>query len=153
MSQVSDKRQQLLNNLLVIERLTCRLELFFFFFFFQYGYYFFLDSSVDAKLYAQTETSSQHVPLQMRREGYSREMGARGEKEMFELTGVSYVVIKVSPGRSTDCGARSAAEIKHDRVRLDHLLHMTHSLHVLADSRARGASPLARLVQKSLPRR
>lgn len=108
---------------------------------------------MDAKLFARTDTSSQNVPLLLRREGYSREMAIRGEKELFELSGVSYVVVKVSPGRTTSCRGRKATEINHDRVRLDHLLHMTHSLHVLANAKKRKKSAFVQMVQQSLNRK
>ena len=49
----------------------------------QYGYYFFLGKKVDAKLYAQTGSSSQTVPLLLRRHPYTEEMRLRDEKEFF----------------------------------------------------------------------
>lgn len=107
---------------------------------------------MDAKLFARTDTSSQNVPLLLRRERYTREMATRGEKELFELSGVSYVVVKVSPGRTTNCRGRTVTEINHDRVRLDHLLHMTHSLHVLANSKKRKRSPFIQMIEQSLNR-
>lgn len=106
----------------------------------QYGYYFFVHGNIDAKLYAQTNTSGQNVPLLLRRRNYSEKMGLRGEKEFFDLSGVSYVVMKVSPGRVLPKWDQSKSSVTHDRVRLDHLLHMTHSMHVLASVDKRKSS-------------
>lgn len=64
--------------------------------FLQYGYYFFLRDDIDAQLYAQTEASAQAVPLLLRRHPYDARMAQRGEKEYFPLTGVPYVVVRVS---------------------------------------------------------
>lgn len=99
----------------------------------QYGYYFFLRDKVDAKLYAQTDASSQNVPLLMRRQNYTVRMAARGEKEFFPLTGVSYVVMKVSPGCTHVPRERMRALVSENRVRLEHLLRMHHALEMLAD--------------------
>lgn len=99
----------------------------------QYGYYFFLRDKVEAKLYAQTDASSQNVPLLMRRQNYTARMAARGEKEFFPLTGVSYVVMKVSPGCTHVPRDRMRALVSENRVRLEHLLRMHHALEMLAD--------------------
>lgn len=66
----------------------------------QYGYYFFLSGTVDAKLYAQTGASSQSVQLLLRRHGYNAKAAKLNEKEYFPLTGMSYVVVKVTRGCS-----------------------------------------------------
>lgn len=72
----------------------------------QYGYYFFLRDDIDAQLYAQTEASAQAVPLLLRRDPYDRRMAARGEKELFPLTGVPYVVVRVSASSGSLCGTK-----------------------------------------------
>lgn len=64
----------------------------------RYGYYFFLNKKVDARLYAQTGASSQSISLLLKREGYLPKVV--NEKDYFPLTGVSYVVIKVTRGCS-----------------------------------------------------
>lgn len=67
----------------------------------RYGYYFFLSKKVDAKLYAQTGSSSQAVSLLLKRKG-----GGSGGKAYVPLTAASYVVVKVTKGCSP---------LRHDR--------------------------------------
>lgn len=64
----------------------------------QYGYYFFLNKPVDAQLFAQTGSSSQSVSLLLKRHGYDAARARKNEKEFIPLTGVSYVVMKVTRG-------------------------------------------------------
>lgn len=87
---------------------------------------------MDAKLYAQTDASSQNVPLLMRRQGYDERMAAAGEKEFFPLSGVSYVVMKVSAGCTPHPRERMRALAMENRVRLEHVLHMSVALEKLA---------------------
>lgn len=88
---------------------------------------------MDAKLYAQTDTSSQNVSLLLRRQGYSEKMRQAGEKQFFPLTGVGYVVLKVTPGLSSDMGNdRTEALAAENRGRLEHILHMSNALQMLS---------------------
>lgn len=100
--------------------------------FLRYGYYFFLGKKVDAKLYAQTGSSSQTVPLLLRRHPYTPEMGLRDEKEFFPLTGISYVVIKVSPGCSRKYGKSLKMMLQDHRNRLDNMLQMSAAMEMLS---------------------
>lgn len=98
----------------------------------QYGYIFFLSKKVDAQLYAQTNASSQCVQLMLRRETYTSKMRRKNEKEYFPLTGVSYVVMKVSEG----CGPINIEERdatrRHHRQRLDSMLQMSNAFEMLS---------------------
>eukprot|EP00177_Eucheuma_denticulatum_P004474 GFKZ01008135.1.p1 GENE.GFKZ01008135.1~~GFKZ01008135.1.p1 ORF type:complete len:501 (-),score=60.16 GFKZ01008135.1:656-2158(-) len=85
----------------------------------RYGYYFFLSRKVDARLYAQTGSSSQSVSLLLRRHGYNPWMVGRNEKEFFPLTGVSYVAIKVARGCSPLRKDRRDEVDKHRRRLLE----------------------------------
>lgn len=51
---------------------------------------------MDAQLYAQTNASAQTVPLLLRRMDPASVLSAKNQREFFPLTGVSYVVIRVS---------------------------------------------------------
>lgn len=99
----------------------------------QYGYYFFLSDKIDAKLYAQTGSSSGTVPLLLRRHPYTRAMKARGEKEFFPLTGLSYVVLKVTPEIQENLGSRNlkSVEVEH-RSRLENMLQMSNAVEMLS---------------------
>lgn len=46
------------------------------------------------------------MPLLLRRDPYDRRMAARGEKELFPLTGVPYVVVRVSASSGCLCGRK-----------------------------------------------
>lgn len=85
----------------------------------RYGYYFFLSRKVDAKLYAQTGSSSQSVSLLLHRHGYNPWMVGRNEKEFFPLTGVSYVAVKVARGCSPLHRDRRGDVDKHRRRLLE----------------------------------
>lgn len=105
----------------------------------RYGYYFFLSKPVDACLYAQTGSSSQHVTLLMRRRGYTEKHARKNEKEFFPLTGVSYVVVKVSKGvRRREGEVRSVMEVDH-RKRLENLLYMGNALEMLKKNVEKGS--------------
>lgn len=100
--------------------------------FLRYGYYFFLSKKVDAKLYAQTSSSTSTVPLLLRRSPYTEEMAARNEKEFFPLEGVSYVVMRVSRGvsdRTAPCAGESAEE---HRQRLEAIRNVSHAMEILS---------------------
>lgn len=87
---------------------------------------------MDAKLYAQTCSSSQSVPLLLKREGFTQRMEARNEKEYFPLTGISYLVAKVTPGRKhMDNDNVPSLRVEHRR-RLDNMLQMSHVINMLA---------------------
>lgn len=92
----------------------------------QYGYYFFLSDKVDAKLYAQTCSSSQSIPLLLKREGFTKRMEKRNEKEYFPLTGVSYLVAKVSRGcRHADADSKDMAMLRlQHRQKLESITQM-----------------------------
>ncbi|PXF39938.1 hypothetical protein BWQ96_10356 [Gracilariopsis chorda] len=76
----------------------------------RYGYYFFLFSPVDAKLHAQTDASTHNVQLLIKHHGYRAKMANLNEKEYFPLSGVSYVVIKVTRGCSP-CDNKQRSEM------------------------------------------
>lgn len=98
----------------------------------QYGYYFFLSDKVDAKLYAQTCSSSQSIPLLLKREGFTKKMEARNEKEFFPLTGISYLVAKVSRGcKHAENDYIPSLRMEHKR-RLDNMVQMSHVIDMLA---------------------
>lgn len=98
----------------------------------QYGYYFFLSDKVDAKLYAQTCSSSQSVPLLLKREGFTKRMENRNEKEYFPLNGISYLVAKVTRGcKHSDNENIPSLREEHKR-RLDNMLQMSHVIDMLA---------------------
>lgn len=111
--------------------------------FLRYGYYFFLSKPVDAKLYAQTDASSLNVQLLLKRVAPARRKrsssssnahGARGrhEKEFFPLSGVAYVVVRVSPGVTRHQRERTRAMAMENRARLEHILHVSNTLEMLA---------------------
>ncbi|CAN8073356.1 unnamed protein product [Agarophyton chilense] len=89
----------------------------------RYGYYFFLEKSVDVQLYAQTRSSSQYVPLLMRRTDLRGKRRGRNDVEYFPLTNVSYVVMKVSPGCTQNIEARKTELFAEHKNRLDTVLH------------------------------
>lgn len=98
----------------------------------QYGYYFFLSEKVDAKLYAQTCSSSQSIPLLLKREGFTRKMEQNNEKEYFPLNGISYLVAKVTRGcKHSDNENIPSLRMEHKR-RLDNMLQMSHVIDMLA---------------------
>lgn len=112
----------------------------------RYGYYFFLQKPVDAKLYAQTDTSSRNVQLLLKRTNFEsivrkrptdavrRYQGKDSDiKEYFPLTGVAYVVIKVSPCLSKTYRERTRAMAMENRARLEHILNISNALEMLAD--------------------
>lgn len=51
---------------------------------------------------------------------------------MFPLSGVSYVVMKVEPGRNTPVQSQSRSVSMHDRIRLDYLLRSAGSVDIPA---------------------
>lgn len=67
-------------------------------------------------------------------------MKRKNEKEYFPLTGVSYLVMKVSKG----CGPINIEEQetarKHHRQRLDSMLHMSNAIEMLASMKGKGRS-------------
>lgn len=81
--------------------------------FLRYGYYFFLSDKVDARLYVQAGCSSQNMGLILRRIRSEQEV-KQGAGEFFPLTGVSYVVVKVTKG----CMLQRPRE--WDKVRSEH---------------------------------
>lgn len=112
----------------------------------RYGYYFFLQKPVDAKLYAQTDTSSRNVQLLLKRANFEsivrkrptqavkRYQGKDSDiKEYFPLTGVAYVVIKVSPCLSKTHRERTRAVAMENRARLEHILNISNALEMLSD--------------------
>lgn len=88
---------------------------------------------MDARLYAQTDTSSQNVPLLMRRIGLTSGVDTPlSQGEFFPLTGVSYVVVKVSPGCTPGRGQRNKLEVEEHRERLENILNIGTALGMLA---------------------
>lgn len=87
---------------------------------------------MDAKLYAQTCSSSQSIPLLLKREGFTKRMENRNEKEYFPLTGISYLVAKVTRGcKHTDNENIPSLRMEHKR-RLDNMLQMSNVIDMLA---------------------
>lgn len=87
---------------------------------------------MDAKLYAQTCSSSQSIPLLLKREGFTKRMENRNEKEYFPLTGISYLVAKVTRGcKHTDNENIPSLRTEHKR-RLDNMLQMSNVIDMLA---------------------
>lgn len=112
--------------------------------FLRYGYYFFLSKPVDAKLYAQTDASALNVQLLLKRVAPPRNKRgstrngrtrSRGEKEFFPLSGVAYVVVRVSPGVTRHQRERTRAMAMENRARLEHILHVSNTLEMLAGMR------------------
>ena len=99
--------------------------------FLRYGYYFFLNKKVDARLYAHTGCSSQSVPLLLKRVGFDRKKAWENEAEMFPLTGISYVVMKVSRGCAKDVPNRYRLRKEH-QARLDGMLKMNDMVDMLS---------------------
>eukprot|EP00177_Eucheuma_denticulatum_P003873 GFKZ01007013.1.p1 GENE.GFKZ01007013.1~~GFKZ01007013.1.p1 ORF type:complete len:424 (+),score=52.10 GFKZ01007013.1:297-1568(+) len=100
----------------------------------RYGYYFFLSESCEAKLYAQTGSSSQQVPLFMKRKDDISE----NERSYFPLTDISYVVMKVSPGCSEKWGPSSSEQVNDcDRIRLENILNMSSAIEALSTMKGR----------------
>lgn len=75
----------------------------------RFGYYFFLDQRVDAKLYASFRTFP-NVQLMLKR---TEKTLAPGEKRYFPLTGVSYLVIRVTPRVSSLAATRNPIRMSH----------------------------------------
>lgn len=101
----------------------------------RYGYYFFLAEQVDARLYAQTDSSQQNVPLLLRRSKMSHKMARKGEKEFFPLSNVPYVVMKVRPGITKQPRDVSVAKAVENRARLEHVLRISNTLELLSELR------------------
>lgn len=59
-------------------------------------------------------------------------MAMKGEKEFFPLTGIGYVVMKVSPGMTHQPRAKTKALAAENRKRLENILHMSKALELLA---------------------
>lgn len=74
----------------------------------RYGYYFFLERGVEAKLYASFRTFP-NVSLMMKRV----DKPGPNEKQFFPLTGVSYLVIRVTPRLSSMRATRRAVRLRH----------------------------------------
>lgn len=75
----------------------------------RYGYYFFLEKPVDAKLYASIRTFP-HVQLLMKR---MEDTLMGNEKRYFPLTGVSYLVVRVTPRVSAIQATRRPIRMSH----------------------------------------
>lgn len=74
----------------------------------RYGYYFFLERGVEAKLYASFRTFP-NVSLMMKR----MDKPGPNEKQFFPLTGVSYLVIRVTPRLSSVKATRRPIRLRH----------------------------------------
>lgn len=102
----------------------------------KYGYYFFLGKPVDAQLYAQTSTSAQTVPLLLRRADLTDLMASKNQREFFPLSGVSYVVIRVTSvpysTPTSDKSNISSYGPNGDAVRLQYILGLNSMLHSFA---------------------
>lgn len=60
---------------------------------------------------------------------------AKDEKEFFPLSGVAYVVVKVCPGVTRQGRERTRAMAMENRARLEHILHVSNTLDMLAAMR------------------
>lgn len=98
----------------------------------RYGYYFFLAENVDAKLYAQTDSSQQNVSLLLKRHGSSWKLSFGGQREFFPLSGVAYVVMKVKPGITKKPRNLSLQTANTNRARLEQVLQVSDSLQSLS---------------------
>lgn len=95
----------------------------------RYGYYFFLSRPVDGKLYAHTGSSSQHVPLKLRR----TDKLSGDEQEYFPLTGVSYIVMRVCrKSKGWRKVARKEAVHEEHAKRVGNLTRMSSAVEVMA---------------------
>lgn len=96
--------------------------------FVQYGYYFFLDKPVEARPYAQIGSSSQRVPLFLKR---SDRLDKR-ERLYFPLTGISYLVMQVSRGCATDTSTSHPKGTGEGHLaRLENILQMGDAMEML----------------------
>ncbi|PXF41906.1 hypothetical protein BWQ96_08358 [Gracilariopsis chorda] len=103
----------------------------------RYGYYFFLEKNVDAKLYVQTRSSAQNVPLLLRRTDFDAKCAQRNELEWFPMTNVSYVVMKVSPACTSGLEEQKMALCKAHKQRLDAILQVGNILEMLEKNKKR----------------
>lgn len=85
----------------------------------RYGYYFFLERGVEAKLYASFRTFP-NVSLMMKRV----DKPGPNERQFFPLTGVSYVVIRVTPRISSLKATRKPIRLSHVQ-RLEELMKLS----------------------------
>lgn len=97
----------------------------------RYGYYFFLRQKMDTRMYAQNDTSSQTVPLMLRRTGRRGKNGRRGEREFFPMNGLNYVVMKVTPGCLNRWSDRTKRQRWDNRARLEEILNMVKAIKLL----------------------
>lgn len=102
--------------------------------FLRYGYYFFLDRKIDAKLYAETDSTS-HVSLLLRRCPYTKQMRSENEKEFLPLSGVNYICMKVSPGTCQRIERNSKATENEHRLRLENIYEMSNAIDLLLNAR------------------
>eukprot|EP00177_Eucheuma_denticulatum_P000192 GFKZ01000340.1.p1 GENE.GFKZ01000340.1~~GFKZ01000340.1.p1 ORF type:complete len:897 (+),score=116.20 GFKZ01000340.1:235-2925(+) len=96
----------------------------------RYGYYFFLEKPVDATLYASFRTFP-NVELMLQR---TEEKLAGHEKRYFPLTGVSYLVIRVTPRISSTHETRKPIRMTHVQ-RIEDLLRSSLSTNAQADAK------------------
>ncbi|KAI0560482.1 hypothetical protein FGB62_112g00 [Gracilaria domingensis] len=101
----------------------------------RYGYYYFLEKSVDAKLYSQTRSSAQYTPLQLRRTDLKGANRRRHDIEYFPLTNVSYVVMRVSRGCSKNFEEQKRALVPEHKKRLDTILQAKNISNILKRER------------------
>lgn len=96
----------------------------------RFGYYFFLNKKVDAKLYASFRTFP-NVELMMKRTDIDKM--APNERLYFPLTGVSYLVIRVTPRVTGMKSTRKPIRLRHVQ-RLEELMKSCTQDGVDADS-------------------
>lgn len=96
----------------------------------RYGYYFFLEKPVDARLYASIRTFP-HVQLLMKR---MEDKLLGNEKRYFPLTGVSYLVVRVTPRVSSVHATRQPIRMSHVQ-RLEDLMKSSVELEGELDAR------------------
>lgn len=103
----------------------------------RYGYYFFLARGVEAKLYASFRTFP-NVGLMLKRV----DKPAPNEKQFFPLTGVSYLVIRVTPRLSGAKVTRKPIRLRHVQ-RLEELMSSS-MLRLLGDTNGESCETLVR---------
>lgn len=64
--------------------------------------------------------------------GARAEHGALGERQFFPLTGIDYVVVKVTPGVRSGYKVMSSREKKEHRERLEDILNMNQAIEILS---------------------
>lgn len=81
------------------------------------------------------------MPLMMKRENLTLKRARRNEKLYFPLTGVSYVVMKVSKGYKNSGFRHSSLIHDQHRKRLENMLHMRGVIEMIAGIKEKNRPP------------